>query len=335
MLAVMVVLGHSPELIDGDRHREWLTLIFGTISLGELAVDAFFLLSGYLIVQSWNAQPSVLHFLLKRVARIYPGFIVATLLCGFIVGPLASTPADYFRSFDLLKFFQQMLLLNVPAIPPVFAGTFYPLVNGSLWTISKEFTCYMGVLILGASGMFRSRYAWLAVAAACFATFILMKIFKRPVGDLRLFIFFLNGACFYQFRAQIRFRPVFFLVAVALVLIGMFSWRGAEMVLATAGAYLLFYLGNIQSAFLFRFNRLPDVSYGIYLYAWPVQKMLLWHEPGLSSMALFGLAAFVSTVAGVCSWYLVEKPVLRYRERNFKMRGKARLVAGFRSEPGG
>jgi peptidoglycan/LPS O-acetylase OafA/YrhL len=92
LLALLVLLSHAPELIDGNRSQEILTRMFGTLSFGELAVDGFFLLSGYLIMQSWDAQPQAWPFLKKRMLRIYPGFVIATLVCAFAVGPLAAEP---------------------------------------------------------------------------------------------------------------------------------------------------------------------------------------------------------------------------------------------------
>ncbi|RYD28140.1 MAG: acyltransferase, partial [Lysobacteraceae bacterium] len=77
----MVVLAHTPELIDGNRSRELLTRLFGTISFGELAVNCFFIVSGYLISASYLNSPSAGSYLSKRVARIYPGFIVAFAIC--------------------------------------------------------------------------------------------------------------------------------------------------------------------------------------------------------------------------------------------------------------
>jgi len=85
ILAGLVMLSHAPTLIDGDRHRELLTMLFGTQPLGAMAVDGFFLLSGFLIVQSWATDPNLGRFLLKRVLRIYPAFIVASIVSVFLV----------------------------------------------------------------------------------------------------------------------------------------------------------------------------------------------------------------------------------------------------------
>lgn len=88
LLALAVIIGHSPEMIDGNRYREPLTILFHTLSLGEFAVDLFFLISGYLITQSLDKSNSMGEYLLKRFLRIFPGFIVAYLLSVFLLGPI-------------------------------------------------------------------------------------------------------------------------------------------------------------------------------------------------------------------------------------------------------
>jgi hypothetical protein len=119
-----------------QRHREILTNIFHTLSVGELAVNGFFLLSGYLILQSWQRQPQFTSFLKKRILRIYPGFIVASLVSMFMVTPLGIHLIDFWRRVDLLAHLQDLLCLNTPSAPPnIFEGDPYPKVNSSMWTI--------------------------------------------------------------------------------------------------------------------------------------------------------------------------------------------------------
>ena len=216
LLAILVLLSHSPELIDGDRHREILTSIFHTISFGELGVDGFFLLSGYLIVQSWNRSPQILRFFRNRCLRIYPGFIVATLICGLVFGPIGAGNTDYFTNFKIWQFLQGILLLHVPAIPPVFDGQPYALVNGSMWTIEYEFKCYSIVVILGILGSIKRRKEWLifSILVGILAIFPeitndkscqeSLSFIGNPTDLIHFLSFFGVGGCFYLFSDRIR-----------------------------------------------------------------------------------------------------------------------------------
>jgi peptidoglycan/LPS O-acetylase OafA/YrhL len=312
-LALLVIFGHSPELTDGNRKREVLTRIFGTISFGELAVDGFFLLSGYLIMQSWDSQPEAWQFLKKRLLRIYPGFVIASLICAFIVGPLASNSADYFVLLQLPDLIGSIVSLQIPAIPPVFQGQPYANINGAMWTISREFSCYLFVLAAGALGAFRIRHFCLSLTVAVFIAMVALKLKNVPVMDLRLASFFLSGACYYRYRSSIRLAGPLAVAMTVICFISLFSWRASELVLATIGGYALVYAAGRRSVMLSHFNRLPDVSYGVYLYGWPIQKLLLWYAPTMSPWMLFALSAPAAILAGSASWYLIEKPALRFK----------------------
>src|SRR5258708_24195014 len=85
LLATLVIVSHSAEIIDGNRSREVLTNLFGILTCGELSVDACFLISGYLIVQSFEASHSIGKYLEKRVRRICPGFLMAFFICIVVV----------------------------------------------------------------------------------------------------------------------------------------------------------------------------------------------------------------------------------------------------------
>jgi len=318
VLALLVLVSHSPELTDGDRGREILTRIFHTLSFGELAVDGFFLLSGYLIVQSWQASPEAWKFLRKRLLRIYPGFIAAALICAAIVGPLASDPVGYFSSFDLAGFARSVALLHSPELPPVFSGQPYPHINGSMWTIHYEFACYLAVLVLGLLGAVRRPGYWLAVTLTCFALAICQRMLPpdRVMPSsmmLRFATVFFTGGCFRLYHAIIPRSSWLALLSGVVLIAGLFSAPAAELTLAIAGGYLLFWFGFLSLPHLARFNKLPDVSYGVYLYAWPIQKLLLRAYPEMSPWTLCVTASLLSVIAGIASWYAVEKPFMRLK----------------------
>lgn len=332
LLALLVLLAHAPELVDGDRRHEPLTRLFGTLSFGEFAVDCFFLLSGYLIVQSWLAAPHAASYLRKRVLRIYPGFVVASLVCGIVVGPLGADPAAYAAGFWPGGFITGIALLQTPVVPPVFAGQPHASVNGSMWTIALEFACYLTVLAAGLAGALRRRFAWLLASAALVAGALAWQLAGRTLPDLpRLAMCFFCGGSFCLYRervAQWPSGPVTVILVTLILLAGLNSRVLAEPALATLGCWLLLRAAFAPAPVLAPLRRLPDVSYGVYLYGWPVQKLLLWYWPALSPWTLFALAAPLAIALGTASWHLVEQPCLGLRDWGWRKTRDSPLFQG-------
>ncbi|WP_167758726.1 acyltransferase family protein [Zemynaea arenosa] len=325
VLASLVIVAHSPELIDGDRSREVLTQIFGTLSCGELAVDGFFLVSGYLITQSWYACPSALAYLRNRVLRIYPGFVVASLLCIFVVGPLATGSSARAVDMSWWAVLRDLLVLRPPVAPGAFAGTPYPVVNGSLWTIALEFGCYMGVLGLGLSGLLQRRRVLVGLALALFALYVLQRCVHVDVpgywkvqGAIRVGFCFAVGALFYTYRAALPYERRLALGALAGLLAGLTWAPGVELAVALCGGYLLFFVAFMRAparAGAAAARGWPDISYGVYLYGWPVQKLLILWFAGITPGVLIAASLAGSLVLGFLSWHLVEKPFISLKSR--------------------
>jgi len=323
-LAVLVILSHSFEIIDGNRHREPLTRIFHTLSFGEVAVDAFFLLSGYLIVKSWDQRPLLLSYVKKRVYRIYPGFIAASLICAFVVGPLASNASLYFSHFNLKHFVGSVVLLDAPAIPSVFSGLHYPVVNGSMWTIYYEFRCYVAVALIGLTGMVKKKWPWLLITILALAASLLptpsinriafharMFIIGSPDEFFRLFALFCAGGVFYLYRDKINYRPSLMLVALLATVAGMFNVHTAQFVLATCGAYVFFGIGFKHIQGLEWHRSWPDISYGVYLYGWPCTILIFWYYRSIDPYLLFPCALLLTSCLGWLSWRWVESPFMK------------------------
>lgn len=331
LFALLVLVAHAPELADGDRRRELLTHVFHTLSFGEVAVDGFFLLSGYLIVQSWERRASLWDYGQKRLRRIYPAFVVACLVCVFGLAPLAvPSLRAYFGQLDYGQLLSSTLRLEQPEVPLVFAGTPYPLINGAMWSIAYEVRCYVLVALLGLLFWRWHRWGWLGLAGFALVMLPLQhqvkrwefpfreQLIKEPDEFFRLLAFFAVGACFYLFRGFIRLRGRW-AAGAAVVLLGLlFLPRFAALGLATAGAYALFWVAFAPIAPLNSFKRLTDISYGLYLYGWPTQKLLLWYFPTVSVWVLLAATAGLASLAGYASWHLVEAPWLKRGPRRVR-----------------
>ena len=326
VFASLVIFGHAPELIDGDRHREPLTLLFHTLSLGELSVDAFFLLSGFLITQSMVRSSSLWTYLERRVLRIYPAFVVAYGLSVFLLGPLVG--AHPFA--DPLNTFGRMLTLREPVgYPGELKGLGYPFLNGSLWTIAYEFRCYLLVAFLGSVGLLRSKWAVLALTAATCAvaiggTFAVERhaldalgahravqwLITDPWSMIRLTAVFLIGSCAYLFKDQTIDRMSGW-TALAMLAAGGLLLRSlhlAEIGLALCGGLALLWLAlKCDLRRLQHINDEWDISYGVYLYGWPISICLIWFGRVRDPLPLALGSLALAVLAGAASWWGLEK----------------------------
>ncbi|MGC2224064.1 MAG: acyltransferase [Methylocella sp.] len=333
--AVLVMLSHSFELVDGDRSREILTRIFGTLSFGELGVDGFFLISGYLITKSFQDSRSAGEYVFKRVLRIYPGYVVAYLLCLLALGPFVG---GQLAALSIVKVLWRMVLLKAPEMEGVFAGTPAAVLDGAMWTIKYEFLCYLLVLAVGLIGLLSNRVLLSLLTIGLLALSALHpNTWGRFPGSLMIFLgepdrivhfigVFGCGALFYLYRDRIQYDWRLAIFAAGGLMVLMFSQRLAEAALSILGGYLLFWFAfNVKSQTLAAVGQKVDVSYGVYLYAWPVQKLLIWLVAGISPWLLFSETIVIAGIIAFGSWVLVEKPLLNL---------KAAFVPVVKAEPG-
>ena len=333
-LAVAVIYSHAYVLTVGAEGGELLhVLTDGLLEAGVLAVNGFFVISGYLITASWERSSSMFSYLRKRIYRIYPGFIVAWLLGVFVVAPLA---ADALRYPGLLKSVAGLVLLNRMEPTGAFEGNPFPgVINGSLWTISYEFRCYLMVMLLGLAGVLARRrlvlgltiglvvmysattyIQWPAVSGA------LATVMGLPDRLVRLLAYFLVGATFYKWGTPFLGRWA--AVGLAAAALSVLHPVAARLVLPVGFSYALLWFCFTPHVRLYRWGKYGDFSYGTYLYAFPIQQLLVYGTGnGLSPLVHFAVATPLSVLAGVLSWYGVEKRFL-VRVR----RGKAPVETG-------
>jgi peptidoglycan/LPS O-acetylase OafA/YrhL len=315
IFAGMVIISHAAELKDGNRSHELLTVIFGTISFGELAVDSFFIISGYLITRSWIESPNFFRYLRSRVLRIYPGFICASLICAFILGPMVSGQT-YFSEFNYFDYIKSLIFLKPPKIPEVFHGSFYPDINGSMWTIFYEFSCYVLVAAFGLLGIYKKKIAILFLCLALATLYFLNEIHAieliKTQKYVRLGMVFFAGSCFYLYEKIIPWKMTYAITSILIAISLLFSKGLAEISLAIFWGYAILYFAK-NAKEIAVVNKIPDFSFGLYLYAWPINKTIYWYFPETGVYACMIVTVLLSIISGIVSWYLIEKPFLKLK----------------------
>jgi peptidoglycan/LPS O-acetylase OafA/YrhL len=325
--ASLVIVSHGIELPSGVAQRDILHALTGH-TLSWFAVGIFFAISGYLIVESWLRQPNLLRFLRARALRIVPGLAVMLLVTVPLLGLLFSTlPFGRFMSDPgtiAYMFGNLSIFLVRYDLPGVFTGNPLTAVNGSLWTLRYELLCYASVAILGVAGLLARQTIRRAVLIggllAAIASGITIALGPPPTGRLallvelsRLFTCFILGGLYREFQHAIALRAIL-LVPAWLAVILAAGTPIAPAVGSFAATYTAFYLAFApQADWLKPMRTGPDYSYGIYIYAFPIQQALVALFPGWTSLANMMVAFALTLPFAMVSWHFVEKPALRLK----------------------
>ena len=320
--ATAVLVSHAWPIALGSGTPEPLSGLPGA-TLGSWAVDVFFVISGFLIAASFARRPQAGAFLAARSLRLLPGLFVSLVFVAFVIGPLATTLplADYLTDPDLPLFMVRNMTLVSPLyfLPGVFETNPYPAVVGSIWTLVHEVVCYMGVLAVGLLGAFRDSRriaAALVLFALIWTIYAFAGVGLHPKIDAlhRLSLPFFVGVLIFALRHRLPMNlwgiAAFWGVAVAVS--GTPLWLPAQTV---ALGYTLFWLAYVPRGPLLTYNRLGDYSYGIYIYAFPLQGMVVWLLGPMTPGMNIALALPATLLCAVLSWHLVEAPSLALLRR--------------------
>lgn len=320
--ASAVLVSHAYPISLGPETQEPLKALTGH-TLGALSVFAFFVISGFLITASFERSRTLKRFMMARILRLYPGLIVSLVLVMAIMGPLVTTlsPQAYFTDPDSYSFLIRNLLLIRPqyTLPGVFQENPYSTVEGSIWTLFYEVACYGGVLIVGVLGLLRRRSlmagAFAVYVALWLATHIMQPDLPYQVATLiRMAMPFAVGMGFFLWRAHIPLS-VWGVVATSALAWLSVSSPVYDICLMLALAYTLFWLSYIPKGMIRAYNEVGDYSYGIYIYAFPLQGLAVWLFGPMTPLQNMLIAFPITLLPAIISWHWIEKPALALLQR--------------------
>ncbi len=328
--AFAVLMTHSFALSNGRWNDEPLRQGLG-MTMGTIAVDVFFLTSGFLVTCSLLNRQSTIKFVQARVLRIFPALLVMLLLTVFVLGPFFSSLqiSAYLSSRATYIYLAKCSTLFAGVsfnLPGVFTrNPFKQMVNGSIWTLTFEVYMYSILALVWAALRIAPRSRLTAfkitiVALAVVAGLCLLAshfYFPATQESTILFFMFFAGASFYVLRKHIVLsHRLFWLCVMSLSLTSAVDKHVFFVAYMFVLAYVLFYIAYVPSGFIRKYNHLGDYSYGIYIYAFPVQQSIAALIPGISipQMMLISAAATLSLAA--LSWHLLEQRALRFKAQH-------------------
>ena len=311
LLAVFVVVDHSYKAATG-RPGPWA-------HMGDFAVEGFFAISGYLIAGS-RARMAMRPFLWRRGLRLMPAYWALLLFTAFVVAPLSTvltrssydwaSGAGYVVNNSLL-FTTQMGIGGTPE-----GVAYFGLWNASTWSLPFEAAAYVVFGLLLAMPGFGRR----AAGAVCTALTVVTVAQSMTGGGLgialdltRLWSFFAAGALMWFLRERLPASGVAGAAAGVLVVGTLFLDRSLYFAIAPVPVtFLLLWLGARLPV---RVGARNDISYGVYLFAFPLQQLMaVGRVPELVGLEWFAVLSVAVTVPiAWASWLVVERPSMRLR----------------------
>ncbi len=320
VLALIVVMAHVAIL---TKNAVFMPLL--DFFNSRLAVEGFFVVSGYLISASYENTSSVRSYFEKRLRRIFPAYFTVVLICAlFLFFVSGNSFGDYFNTNWIKYLFYNLIFLNFlqSTLPGVFEGQAFSAVNGALWTIKIEVMFYITLPVIiwlmnrvGRLKVMISVYI-LSVSYALFMNSLasqdgggIYAILARQLpGQLS---FFMSGALLYYYSGHFRRFWVgylliggvcFFLERHLPSIYPLYPFALAVLVICFA--IILKHLGN--------WGRYGDVSYGVYIWHFPLIQLFValgfFHASPWLAFAMFMVSLFA---IALLSWHLIEKPFLR------------------------
>jgi peptidoglycan/LPS O-acetylase OafA/YrhL len=320
-----VIFSHSYPLA---RSSDPLHGLFG-VQLGTIGVFILFGLSGYLLGASITLDARQGSFWTKRALRLVPGLFVSVVLTALVLGPIVTTEPvhTYLTSAQPYLYVLKQTVFDTfkSHLPGVFVHNPFPVVvNGSLWTLPLEVCCYAALAFASLTGLLTRRWL-LAVLGVVLVVMVVVAPPDSPHGiaptgvhlianALRPCGCFVCGALFWL--AGDRLPRTWWLLGLALVAIFLPLPSGVRSALdVVAVPYAVVFVGLLRPGPMRRLLAFGDVSYGAYIYGFPIQQTIALLIPSIAPGAMLAISAPLSWCAGVASWHLIERPAMRLRRR--------------------
>ncbi len=333
--ATMVLYSHMFTLI-GEKFHPYAKN-FG-LTLGVVGVDIFFFTSGFLVTASLLIRKDIFSFAWARFLRIYPALFFAVVF-SILIGAYFSTLSmeNYFSHSLVHKFFlhNTSLIDGITYFLPgdVFSDNIHHGVNGSLWTLPWEVKMYFILFLFGLFAFYKPKLIntkGLILLSGLIVTISIILLFSNYLFHfitsvhikpaLRFLPLFFMGSVFYLLKDKVLLSSRLFFVIIVLILFSIGNAKFYYVLHYIFIGYIILYLAYMPKGKILLFNKLGDYSYGLYIYAYPVQQSVIALNPGISAINAFYISFSVTLVLAVLSWHFLEKRMLGYKNSYLKLK---------------
>lgn len=319
--AAMVIYGHMAHLAGYS-----VPVLFGE-EVSGIAVKVFFVLSGYLIMQSYMRDGHLFRYGIRRVFRIFPGLIFVCFITAFVIGPFLSDSGirTYFSDISTYEYFiKNCIMYPVYNLPGVFTNNYYPTaVNGSLWTLPVEFSMYILLpLFIVSFKKLHILKLGIAFTGVVLMTLELIHIIWYPdwccviwgtniFDGLVLAPYFFIGAVFTfpELKRALNLQWAVVLAFLAGIVVLSSYWQ-YELLIFLVLPYITLSCSFATPAIFGRVFAINDYSYGLYLWGFFIQQVLV-SLIGIGSLSILPytfICLIASLSCAMVSWHLIEKP---------------------------
>lgn len=314
--ALLVIVSHSYPLSLGNEYNDILaTISKESIGLGSLAVSIFFFSSGLFLTRSILKKPSAKKYLASRIKRIFPPLILVVIVTIFISGFFLSNYSfqEFFSNTQTYKYMLNGLLIPIHDLPGVFVNNIYgPVVNGALWTLPIEFICYIILLILMKMNLLNLKYCKyllpIAILVFLIIFYIPIPLLSSIKGYLLPMFSFFMGSAYLLFSDRIVMYFKYFFASIILFIIFVFCGYG-EISLFLFFPYILCYLCFFIPQCSNNLGKIGNLSYGIYLCAFPVQQCMVFINGGSMNVLTNQILSIpLSILIGYAIYFISERP---------------------------
>lgn len=325
LFASFVIISHSYILLREGANAPLVRWIDrGPLSI--IGVNGFFIISGFLILQSLFRANSIKQYLRKRIYRIVPGLWVVIFLSAFVLGALFSSLSlrAYFQSPGTWWYwlYNTFLIPGHYTLPGLFThNNLTSSVNGSLWTLRYEFSFYALLILVG---IVAKRLRRLLIILACVASLTLYFLVNYPPNGWPnisnsftdnfslLGWYFSAGSLLFLYKDFIlKHKNWWFCLSAIVYFLSLVLYGDNSFPAILSLPLLIITFGHLYFPFLDYSRFTGDISYGTYIYAFPIQQVLIGYFAIQNPSSLIIAAMLLSWLFGYLSWHLVEKPFLK------------------------